>query len=179
VSGADCPLPAGIGIIQFYYDDKAFPWRTEDDGWLLKTYASTEEAVYAPVTPPDELVVNPRCGVAFAPVSSLPDWEGIWVHQPLAGKLSCVLNEDEPWDAYDKVCTELLGEETDYRSQLGGYPKWIQSEASPETEDGKLLPLLFQLDSEQEAGLMWGDTGLVYLFYNVQGGRSELELQCL
>jgi uncharacterized protein YwqG len=28
------------------------------------------------------------------------------------------------------------------------------------------MKLLFQIDSEDNAGLMWGDTGLIYVFYD-------------
>lgn len=41
------------------------------------------------------------------------------------------------------------------------------------------MKLLFQMDSSQQAGLMWGDAGLVYVFYDDTSGRVEFTLQCL
>jgi hypothetical protein len=52
--------------------------------------------------------------------------------------LSCVLEENELWGNYRKVCEELTGE-TDFQSQTGGYPKWIQEESSPRKTNGDIL----------------------------------------
>ncbi|WP_345052947.1 DUF1963 domain-containing protein, partial [Hymenobacter glaciei] len=63
---------------------------------------------------------------------------------------------------------------------LGGYPCWLQGADNPVDAAGQTLPLLFQLDSEEKAGIMWGDTGLVYVFYDPQRpGHFTFDLQCL
>ena len=37
---------------------------------------------------------------------------------------------------------------------------------SPLNSSGKRMKLLLQINSEDDANLMWGDAGLVYIFYD-------------
>ena len=113
----------------------------------------------------------------FKSVESLPDWEGIDLYEKRTAKIAYILNDDEPWEAYDKVVEKLIGEQ-DYQSQLGGFPRWVQGESTPKNSDGEYMKLLFQIDSEDNAGLMWGDVGLVYAFYDEETKRTEFSLQC-
>lgn len=173
----DIQLPDSIELIQFYYDWEAFPWDTSDDGWLVKIYKKTGKEHLRLIQKPSELDASKYCEISFKPTQSLPDWEGIDVYSDDASKLSCVLNEDEPWASYDQITTKLIGEQ-DYRSQLGGFPKWVQGESTPENSANKPMKLLFQIDSEANAGLMWGDVGLIYVFYDEETEEIEFSLQC-
>ena len=65
-----------------------------------------------------------------------------------------------------------------HSSQLGGYPKWVQGESTPKDKNGEPLKLLFQIDSEDNAGIMWGDVGLIYVFYDEELEKIEFILQC-
>ncbi|MGC4041524.1 MAG: DUF1963 domain-containing protein [Flavobacterium sp.] len=49
---------------------------------------------------------------------------------------------------------------------------------TPEDKNGRKSELLFQIDSEDEAGLLWGDVGLVYVFYDSLDKSITFELQC-
>ncbi len=129
------------------------------------------------ISRPSELEKSKYCDLTFQQIDSLPDWGGIEVHSFNASKLSCVLNEDEPWENYRKVCEELIGE-LDYQSQIGGYPKWVQGESTPNKPDGESMDLLFQIDSEENADIMWGDSGLIYVFFDKETKRTEFTLQC-
>jgi hypothetical protein len=40
------------------------------------------------------------------------------------------------------------------------------------------MKLLFQIDSEDNAGLMWGDVGLIYVSMMKKSGKTEFTLQC-
>jgi uncharacterized protein YwqG len=62
----------------------------------------------------------------------------------------------------------------DINSQLGGYAYWIQS--YEECAKGKQL--LFQIASEDNAALMWGDGGAVYVFYDPDTMELEFVFQC-
>ncbi|TNH02479.1 DUF1963 domain-containing protein [Testudinibacter sp. TR-2022] len=170
-------LPQGIALIQFYYDWEELPWDTEDDGWLVKIYKTIEKENIEFIDKPNELGKSKYCEISFSPTKSLPDWEGIDLHCHSAAKLSCVLNEDEPWDSYEQIVTKLIGQQS-YQSQLGGYPMWVQGESTPEDAEGNPMRLLFQIDSEDNAGLMWGDVGLIYVFYDEKSERIEFTLQC-
>ena len=170
-------LPDNIELIQFYYDWDEFPWDTSDDGWLVKIYKNIEPKNIEFINKPSDLEKSKYCEITFKPSSSLPDWEGIDLHCYNATKLSCVLNEDEPWDNYRQIVKKLI-EKQDYQSQLGGYPKWVQGESTPKNRNGEPMELLFQIDSEENADLMWGDSGLIYVFYDKKSEKIEFSLQC-
>lgn len=170
-------LPKSIGLVQFFYDWEQFPWDTPDDGWLVKIYNQVDPQNVAFIAKPQELEVSNFCNIKFKSVRSLPDWEGIDLHGHHASKLSCILNEDEPWAGYDQMVSKLIGAQ-DYQSQLGGYPKWVQGESTPNDKDGNPMKLLFQIDSDDNAGLMWGDVGLIYVFYDEKTENIEFALQC-
>jgi uncharacterized protein YwqG len=170
-------LPENIALIQFYYDWEEFPWETSSDGWLVKIYKKVNQDKLEFIVTPSTLETSKYCLINCSATKSLPDWEGIDLHSLTASKLSCVLDENEPWDSYDQVVEKLIGEQ-DYLSQLGGYPNWVQGEETPTDGDGNPMKLLFQIDSEDNAGLMWGDVGLIYVFYDESSGKIEFTLQC-
>ncbi len=170
-------LPKSIELVQFFYDWEEFPWDTENDGWLVKIYGKVDKEKSEFIAKPKDLEKSKFCKLEFKQTQTLPDWEGIDLFGNDASKLSCVLNEDEPWDSYDQIVTKLIGEQ-DYQSQLGGYPKWVQGESTPKDNEGNSMKLLFQIDSEDNAGLMWGDVGLIYVFYDEKNEKIEFTLQC-
>ncbi|MBB6500260.1 DUF1963 domain-containing protein [Pedobacter cryoconitis] len=169
-------LPGNLKLVQFFYDWDEFPWETENDGWLVKTYTTLNTSQIIEHAQPAELETTKFCEVNFKSVQSLPDWEGIGTYSKNASNLSCVLDEDEPWGNYQKAVEKLIGEQ-EYRSQLGGYPMWVQGEDTP-VKEGVPMKLLFQIDSEDNAGIMWGDVGLIYVFYNEASNLVEFTLQC-
>ena len=170
-------LPESIQLVQFFYDWEESPWNSDNDGWLVKIYKTLHQEQAIQHSRPEALRTAKYCKMKFAKVSSLPDWEGIDTYSSEVEALSCRLNEEEPWEAYAEVVTHLIGE-PDYRSQLGGYPRWVQGGETPKGVGGQPMKLLFQIDSEHEAGLMWGDVGLIYVFYDEQDGKVEFILQC-
>lgn len=170
-------LPENIALVQFFYDWEVSPWDSEENGWLVKIYHKVDQHKIEFISRPEELTESPFCKIECIPTQSLPDWEGIDLYKNEALKLSCVLNDDSPWDIYENVVSGLIGKQ-DYQSQFGGYPKWIQGEATPFNAEGKPLKLLFQIDSEEKANLMWGDMGSIYVFYEEETERIEFTLQC-
>jgi uncharacterized protein YwqG len=164
-------LPENIKLIQFYYDFDAFPWNTNDDGWLVKIYTNINKENVEIIEKPKEHDKVNYCEVEYENIKSLPDWEGMENYDVNAKILSCELNEEDPWENYEKIVEKLVGE-PETRSQLGGYPLWIQGNEQPDSD------LLFQIDSEENAGLMWGDAGLIYVFYNDKNNKIEFVLQC-
>jgi uncharacterized protein YwqG len=65
---------------------------------------------------------------------------------------------------YDEIVQKLTGQE-DYQSQLGGYPKWVQGESTPQNKDGEYR-LLFQIDSEGQCRFYVGRCYPIYVFYD-------------
>lgn len=170
-------LPKNIRLIQFFYCWEESPWDTENDGWLVKIYETLDTSRVAKIDKPMKSKKTKYCEITFKPVKSLPDWEGIDSYNLNASKLSCVLDENEPWSSYQKVIEKLIGEQN-YQSQLGGYPKWVQGESIPKNSNGEKMKFLCQIDSEDNAGIMWGDAGLIYIFYDEETKRTAFKLQC-
>jgi len=173
----DMQLPEHIKLVQFYYDFKEFPWETAKDGWLVKIYENLKKDEIKAIPKPQELEKSKYCEIDFLESKSLPDWEGINRISDKASKLSCLLNEDEPWDTYDEISEKLTGK-VDYQSQLGGYPIWVQGESTPKDAHGNPMEMLLQIDSEPNPELMWGDDGMVYFFYDPKSKQIEFTLQC-
>lgn len=181
VASESARLPAGIGVVQFFYSWEEYPWDTDQEGWLVKTYPAVSAERAQVTARPASLNEPVFCEVDFAAIQTLPGWDGLDA-QPggaTATALANLLNAEAPWDAYSQAAEQLIGEQ-DFHSTLGGYPAWVQGAANPMDAAGQSWPLLFQLDSEHEAGIMWGDTGLVYVFYDpAEPGEFFFELQCL
>ena len=176
--------PAGRGqslkspeVIDYAKKNKISFFQTENINKEDEFLKKIEKENIKLIDKPSELEKSKYCEIKFSSTKSLPDWEGIDLHCNNASKLSCILDEDEPWDSYDQIVTKLIGEQ-DYQSQLGGYPKWVQGESTPKDNEGNSMKLLFQIDSEDNAGLMWGDVGLIYVFYDEKSERIEFTLQC-
>jgi len=178
-------LPKNIKLIQLFYaiDGEHMAFETTDSGWYVKIYKELDKAKSIIIDKPSsehfkEWDNVKYCEIGFEKIKSLPDWEGLENHSANAQKLSCVLNEDEPWDSYDQIRTKLIerSQDTDeeiYISQIGGYPTWMQGDDKPESGD-----FLLQIYSEDNANLMWGDAGLVYIFYDCETKKVEFILQC-
>ena len=164
----DIVLPENIKLVQFYYD------MDDEDGWLVKIYESLHRINIEVIEKPEEHNTVKYCNIEYESIQSLPDWDGIERYSKDASKLSCMLDEDEPWRNYQEIAEKLVGK-PDLCTQLGGYPNWIQNDENI-GEDG--FELLFQLDSEEEAGLMWGDCGMMYVFYNKDNKKTNLASQC-
>jgi len=178
-------LPENIKLIQFFYaiDGEYMAFETEDSGWHVKIYEKIDATKTVIIDKPNDEHFGEwdnvaYCEISFEKIKSLPDWEGLERYNTNAQKLSCVLNEEEPWESYSQVYSKLTGrkQETDediYISQIDGYPVWMQGDDTPESSD-----FLLQIHSEDNANLMWGDAGLIYLFYDKKTKKVNFVLQC-
>jgi uncharacterized protein YwqG len=171
-------LPDKIKLIQFFYDFEQSPWITQNDGWLVKIYEQINADKLKLISKPAELEKLNYCDFIFEEIDALPDWEGIEIYSVNAQKLSCVLDHDEPLDNFTTACEQLIGNFDNYRSQIGGYPKWIQVEQTPRKPNGEVMDLLFQIKSEENAHVMWGDSGFIYVFNDNDTKHTEFVLQC-
>ncbi len=89
------------------------------------------------------------------------------------------IDNHSPWEPL-KNAFENLGCLTVPATLIGGYPYHIQGLMSPCCAIcHQNMAFLAQIDSEDEANIMWGDTGLVYLFRcNAHPAQFHFELQC-
>ena len=92
---------------------------------------------------------------------SLPDWEGIDQWESELSDLMCEIDDNLPWELYDKICCEIAGTQ-DTNTCIGGYPSWLQSDATPTCSicDEK-MSLVAQLDYDI---ICIGDMSCMYLF---------------
>jgi uncharacterized protein YwqG len=170
-------------LFVFYYCFECFPWGLESEAkgqWVIKLYPDPSMEKLVPIEGEldDEFALTP-CTLISSPVEVLPDWQDLDSISPEVGHLCEMLNAYSPWEAYEEAVdrTHYLN---DYATLLGGYPRFIQGsiEATCPTCNA---PMQFyaQIDSEDEANLMWGDVGLVYFFRCPQHPHQfYFELQC-
>ncbi len=170
-------------LFVFYYCNECGPWglRDEEKGqWVAKQYKNpvTENIYEIQRHNKDEFSLT-ACSVSSTVVMVLPDWEGIDSVSEEISNLCCEINDDSPWESYEVavVRADCLN---DYSTLLGGYSRYVQGEASATcSKCNSQMEFYAQIDSEDEAELMWGDVGLVY-FYRCPEHKNEiyLELQC-
>lgn len=173
-----------VPFFQFFFCWKCHPWDGADPEsrgrWLVRSFDRVSEASAA--SPAELGDGNGDAGlgksavehaVAFEPGRSLPDWETIADVAPEVIDLAEDENEDAPWEAYDAAVEAIVGPPPAHdHSILGGWPAWIQGNATP---DG--YRQLAMIDSE--GGIMWGDSGAAYLFASETDPlRFTLEIQC-
>lgn len=167
VNEGNMHLPDDVGVLQFFWDNH---WVENHE---IKIYPRIDRDRAVLVPKPPSSAKTRFCRLDFEPSKSLPGWESLRDVSEDAMNLSCALNDDEPWEPYRSVTEQLLGEQ-DYRSQIGGYPRWIQGRDTPSTGYDREMRLLLQFDSERYAHLNWVDSGLIYIFTNPEDS-GELE----
>lgn len=171
-------LPGNIQLIQFYYDFEELPSFYDDDGWKVKIYEKLNPENSVKIERPDTIERPKFCSITFENKKSLPNWESIDDYAEGYSDLAEAIDDEDPWEVHNEVVLKFTGND-DYQSQLGGYPRWVQGDGTPEDQkSGRKYELLFQIDSEDNAGLMWGDAGLVYVFYDSVDKKISFELQC-
>jgi len=191
-------LPPNIKLMQFYYDYEnspiSYPAYTKDyirigykqgNGWLVKIYETLDTTKSIIIKRPEWCVTDMYCEIEYKQIKSLPDDYYSYSNESsdktvemLCEKLdgefaSGGRGKKKNFDSYNFIA-EKLNCEQDLCSQLGGYPQWLQGDGTPEDKD---FQLLFQIDSEDEAGLHWVDCGLVYVFYNPKTKETYFEIQ--
>jgi uncharacterized protein YwqG len=175
--------PEGVDLFTFFYCWECSPWGLSDEvkgTWVVRNYLLPDErkATLLP-TPDEQPQPTGACEVLAERVLSFPDWDEIDSQSREAAEAATKANSDEPWEAYNSA-VEALGGFTDYATVVGGYPRWVQGEATPDCESCKgEMRLLAQIDTEDEADIIWGDVGCVYIFYCPEHPKeTKLELQC-
>jgi uncharacterized protein YwqG len=170
-------LPAEVKLVQFFYNFNEHPWQSDESGWRVKVYKKLNPKNMQPVSRPENLRKSPYCNINFEEITVLPCWDSIDRYNETVTDLCFELNENSPWETFQETCEKLAGEQK-LESRIGGYARWLQGDATPCGNDGKPMELLLQIDSEDDAGLMWSDMGLVYIFYDKNTGETRFCLQC-
>jgi uncharacterized protein YwqG len=172
-----------IKLFTFFYCLDCFPWGISDEEkgqWLVRIYDQPGIGKFASSASGSEnsFAVQP-CLAATEKIIVYPDWDEIdhWTKE--VEELFEREPAESPWTEY-AAAVEALGGFDDFATTIGGYASWVQSEEILECGVcGNRLALLAQIDSEEKAGLNWGDSGLVYLFFCKEHvSEIKLILQC-
>jgi uncharacterized protein YwqG len=161
-----------IGMLYFFYDGVEQPWDDTLRGGARVYYVESMDIVRT--TAPENLPKESRfktCRVTFKTELTLPSaWSGV-VHLSREEFKRHMAVEDilykETKDTWPPV------------HRLLGHPQPIQGEVAPQ---GHLL--LFQLDSDYDADMVWGDVGKLYFWLREEALAARrfddgaLELQC-
>lgn len=177
---AQIKLPAENSLHTFFYCFDCFPWgfgNEEKGQWLIRSYQNPNMANYVAIAPSHVSEYEiPACTCTEQSVKTLPDFNDLEVLSPEAAQ---IFSENDRYEDYEVAAAER-GCLTDYATFIGGYPKWIQSETTKVCAIcGDEMAFFAQIDSEDNADVMWGDSGAVYLF-RCAAHKNEfaLELQC-
>lgn len=178
------------GLLSFFYDAVEQPWGydpNDEDGFHVFYFTQANfQRTEQPTTLKES--IN-SAALSFKNEWTLPSWES-----PDGQKLTALLTEEQA-DAYDDF---LWRDETDITAhRIDGYPNTIQGdmylqcelvtnglycgnstgyehplrkELEPNVKDWQLL---LQLDSEDDLGYMWGDSGRLYFWIREQDCRNK------
>ena len=196
---SDLDLP-GSGLLNLFYDVDKQPWGFDPahgGGWRAML---AEPSGAADRATPDGAPRFARIDLEPTQILTMPSWD----EEAIAG-----ISRMEP-DALDDLCEALIeaSEGLEPRHQVGGWP-WLQQGSlwrefqfasngvyvgdpsgyeDPQASELRLgvdeWRLLAQIDTDDEAGWMWGDAGSLYFgIRNPDLARSDLDrgwmvLQC-
>jgi uncharacterized protein YwqG len=186
------------GALLFFYDLKEMPWGFDPKdrgGWAVLHVSDAQDFDVTPTT--DDQV--PFRHIAFRQIASLPSTERACVE--------ALRFTDEEADAYIELGEDALSGETGH--QVSGFPGPVQGDCMElecqlasnglycgdstgydDPRAGAMTPgaadwkLLFQIDSDDDLGLMWGDCGRIYFWVRQEEarrgefGNAWLVLQC-
>ena len=182
--GLHLPDFPAVGLLQFFVMDDMF-YGAEDEPWMALNGAQTfYRVLYWPSVTEDEQLLETE----MVALPSEAPWEGspyVGEELPYDPEREIVLvgvPDREPVTGSDRGVPGWLGPgqedvtladgATTLKDELytlsvdghklGGYPSFTQ--ADPRGEDDDDLVLLFQLDTDREMGVMWGDAGIVNFF---------------
>jgi len=188
------------GALLFFYDDDNQPWGfdpADRGGWAVLHVPDISATSTLPVPESSELL--PCSPVALRRIHVLPSGE-----RPAVQALGLSDNEiDEYLEMADQrfgglpkhqllgLPSPVQGDSMELECQLAsngvncGGPEGYASARAKELEAGaKDWRLLFQMDSDDELGVMWGDAGMLYFWIEEAAARRAdfsnvwLVLQC-
>ncbi|GLC87110.1 YwqG family protein [Lysinibacillus piscis] len=185
-------LPAD-GLLSFFYDAMEQPWGYDpNDGDGFHVYHFTQHQLQRTEQPKILKEHIASATLHFKNDWTLPAWES-----PDGQKLANLLTEEQR-DAYDDFLWREREEVEHTTHRIGGHPDTIQGdmylqcqlvtnglycgdstgyehplrkELEPHAKDWQLL---LQLDSEDDLGYMWGDSGKLYFWIREQDCRSKV-----
>jgi uncharacterized protein YwqG len=179
-------LPAS-GMLYFFYDGVEQPWWVSkgDGGAMVSYYGDTTvKRTAAPHGQSGESQFK-SCSVRFKTELTLPDMYSSYVEYPYTGRVQypkAIQLTKEEVERYESILDAMVEDsKTKWKTaqRLLGHAQPVQFTAEPE---GHLL--LLQLDSDDDARMMWGDVGKLYFWLPEEAlaarrfDEMTMELQC-
>ncbi|MGE7094486.1 YwqG family protein [Lysinibacillus sp. NPDC048646] len=184
------------GLLSFFYDAAGQPWGydpNDGDGFHVFHFTQAPDRLHRLQQPAalDEHIVS--AALHFRNEWTLPSWES-----PYAENLEDILTEEQQ-DTYNDFLYEWVDEEATEQTthRIDGHPDMIQGdmylqcqfvtnglycgdataynhplrkELEPHVKDWHLL---LQLDSEDDLGYMWGDSGKLYFWIRKEDCQNK------
>ncbi len=176
----DAKLNPKGSLHSFLYCFKCMPIgrpKEETGQWQLRTWQQPSVEKFVPGSGIDKQLLP--CSCELSKVWALPDFETIENEYPEIAALCEEVDPEDSMSAFEEAGLEI-GCEMEPFTSIGGYPKWIQGEASqicPVCSKG--MEFVCQIDSEAAVELMWGDAGCLYIFQCAQHKNEfAMEMQC-
>ena len=165
-----------FNFITFFYCWECNPLGTEKEKkgmWQARLYKKVDKKNWLPQANPAEPVTLP-CRLHYRDVTSFPDFSGLSVLHP---EIFRNFDTEDGAEQYENIIEELT--ELEGYTFTGGYPQFIEFADFPAcTECQGRMQLLLQIDSEEEADLIWGRSGCAYLFYcKLRPRKLQLRVQ--
>lgn len=199
--GLDLPI---CGSLLFFYDSQQRTWgfAPRDKGSAVVLYSScdTDQLRRVPLPPEiDKMGVFNGCSLAFKPDTNYPSYDSIFFNPELSeDEMNRLFAYQEQQRANDFGPFHRIGGHADcvqnpmelecalvtnglYCGDASGYSDPMRKELEYDAENWRLL---LQIDSDDHAGMMWGDVGMIYYWIhtsdlvNHRFDRSWLILQC-
>jgi len=132
-----------------------FPEVTEDETQLVRNFDFLSKADLLPIEKQSSLTFH----LKYGPLPTV-DYQFETKILNLSPKSKHKIYRD-----YQKVYEDYEKLFTSEGHKLGGYPYFTQSDPREiDTYQGESYILLFQMDSDAKAGIMWGDSGVANFF---------------
>ena len=165
-------------MLYFFFHDKAFeaypPTRAS---WQVIHYNGDLSHLQRKPVSEEVQVVYPACTVKFSNRLTLPPFESLYIERLglsyEAFKPGAPIEQRREADAYGELDQQLdaLYEGAAPHHQLLGHPYQIQGDLLRECQqdthyEGDPIDwqLLLQIDTDDEAGMIWGDVGVLYFY---------------
>ena len=186
------------GMLYFFFNEEALEsYPPAHESWHVLHYDGDTTHLQRRLASSEEQLIYPTCAVEFSTILTLPPLESLYLerlglsydaYRPEASR-----EQKREVDAYEKLLEKLEATQKSASPyhQLLGHPYQVQRDLLLECQrdthsqgDPANWQLLLQVDSDDNAHMMWGDVGVLY-FYIPQSAlithdfaQTHLIMQC-